>query len=342
VQPLSLDVIDSLDRLAALEPAWRDLWHRDRAATPFEGPDWLLPWTRHVWGGGQLRVLAIRDGERLAALAPLFLWGSHPDMVRLSFLGAGVTDHLGMLADPACAPPAARLVFDYLAGRRDDWQVCDLEELRPGSPLLRTEMPVELSARQAPCSVCPVLALPRSMEELVEKLAPKFRKNLRQAETRLARDGAVFQTVPAAEVKDAMRVLFRLHAARWQERREPGMLAADALQRFHLDAAARLARSGHLRLNTLRLGGEIVAAQYNLWREGRLFYYLSGFDPAHARRSPGLALLAWTIRAAIAEGAAEIDFLRHREAYKYQWGARDRLNRKLLVSHSAAYARDVA
>jgi CelD/BcsL family acetyltransferase involved in cellulose biosynthesis len=340
--PLSLDVIDSLDRLEAIEPEWRDLWQRDSAATPFEGPDWLLPWTRHVWGGGALRIVAVREGARLAALAPFFLWGGQNQTIRMSFLGAGITDHLGMIAEPASGIAAARLVFDYLAETRDEWHSCDLEELRGSSPLLRAELPPALAARQAPSSVCPVLPLPRSMDGLLDTLSPKFRKNLRQAETRLAREGAVFRTVAPEGVEDAMRALFRLHAARWQERREPGMLAAESLQRFHLEAAARLARSGLLRLNTLRLDDQIIAVQYNLWRDGRLFYYLSGFDPGHARRSPGAALLAWTIRAAIAEGALEVDFLRHREAYKYQWGARDRLNRKLLVSPSAAYARDVA
>jgi CelD/BcsL family acetyltransferase involved in cellulose biosynthesis len=247
-----------------------------------------------------------------------------------------------MLADPACELSAARLFFDYLADTRGEWHVCDLDELRAGSPLLRTELPDDLVARRAPCSVCPVLPLPRSMDQLLASLAPKFRKNLRQAESRLLRDGAVFQTVPAAEVEEAMRSLFSLHAARWQQRRESGVLASGALQRFHLDAAGRLARAGLLRLNTLRIHGATVAVQYNLWRDGRLFYYLSGFDPAHARRSPGAALLAWSIRSAIEEGAVEVDFLRHREAYKYEWGARDRVNRKLLVSPSAAGARDVA
>jgi CelD/BcsL family acetyltransferase involved in cellulose biosynthesis len=344
VSPLRLEAIDSLERLEAIEPDWRDLWLRDGCATPFEGPDWLLPWTRHVWGGGKLRVLGIRAGLRLVGLAPLFVWGfgGHPEIVRVSFLGAGISDHLGMIADPAFELEAARLVFDWLAETRDEWHVCDLEELRGGSPLLRTELPDGLIARHAPCSVCPVLTLPRSMNELLETLAPKFRKNLRTAETRLARDGAEFRTVSPDGVEEGMRELFRLHAARWQERRESGMLGDEALQRFHLDAAARLARAGLLRLYTLRLGGDIIAVQYNFGRDGRLFYYLSGFDPAHARRSPGAALLAWTIRAAIDEGATEVDFLRQGEAYKYDWGARDRVNRKLLVSSSAAYARDVA
>jgi CelD/BcsL family acetyltransferase involved in cellulose biosynthesis len=340
---LRIETVESVEALEALEPEWRDVWRRDAAATPFQSPEWLLPWTKHLWGGGRLHVLAVRDGRDLVAVAPFFLWGfgNRPPLVRLSFLGAGVTDHLGMVADPAFEIAAARVVFEELAAS-GEWHVCELEELRPGSTLLRIEPPPGLCVRHSPCGACPVVALPRSMEQLLAGLSPKFRKNLRQAETRLRRLGAEFRTAPAEEVPETMRALFRLHGARWHGRGERGVLAGDAVQRFHLDAAQRLASSGLLRLNIIRLAGEIVAAQYNLWRNGRLYYYLSGFDPAHARYSPGAALLAWSIRSAIEEGGVEVDFLRNREDYKYQWGARDRVSRKLLISHSAAYARDVA
>src|ERR1700748_1298256 len=100
--PLRVESLESLAALAAIEPEWRALCRRDPAATPFEGPDWLLPWTRRLWGGGKLRVLAVRDGGNLVALAPFFLWGygGRPEIIRVSLLGSGITDHLGMPAAP--------------------------------------------------------------------------------------------------------------------------------------------------------------------------------------------------------------------------------------------------
>jgi CelD/BcsL family acetyltransferase involved in cellulose biosynthesis len=291
-----------------------------------------------------LRVLAVRDGGRLVALAPLFLWGfgGRPPLVRVSLLGAGISDHAGMVARPLYELPAARAVFDHLVETASDWHVCEWEELRPGSPLLRAEPPARLLVTQAPSSVCPFLPLQGSMDALLGGLSPKFRKNLRQAESRLRRMGAEFVTASAENAGEFLAALFRLHAARWREKSEPGMLRGDAVRQFHLEAARRLMRQGLLRLNAIRLEGAIVAVQHNLWHRRRLSYYLSGFDPAHARYSPGAVLLGWSIRTAIAEGGVEVDFLRHREPYKYQWGARDRVNRRLLVAHSATYARDVA
>lgn len=340
----NVETLDSLDALDRLEPEWRAVWRSDPAATPFQGPDWLLPWTKWLWGGGRLRVVAVRDGCDLVAVAPFFLWGygGRPEIIRVSFLGAGITDHLGMIAAPARELEAARVVLEYLAATSGEWHVCDLQELHPRSPLLRCDVPRGLAAQDGPCGVCPVVALPRSNAELLAGLDAKFRRNLRVAENRLAREGAQYERVRCEDVESGVRQLIRLHEARWQERRETGMLAGAALQKFHLEAAPRLAREGLVRMYALRIGGAVIAVQYNLWRDGRVYAYLSGFDPAHQRNSPGAALLAHSIRCAIEEGATRFDFLRNREEFKYEWGARDRVNRKLIVAHSAAYARDVA
>jgi CelD/BcsL family acetyltransferase involved in cellulose biosynthesis len=133
--PLDVQILEKLDAVEAIEPAWCDLWEQDPAATPFQSPDWLVPWMRHLWGGGRLRVLAIRDGNRL---------------------------------------PAA------------EWNVCDLEELRPGCAPLRAQSPEMLDVRDSPCSVCPVVSLPRDFDTLYQILDGRFRRKLRTAEHRLA------------------------------------------------------------------------------------------------------------------------------------------------------------
>ena len=74
----------------------------------------------------------------------------------------------------------------------------------------------------------------------------------------------------------------------------------------------------------LALGGHLAAAFYGFHAAGRTIFYLSGFDPAFARYSPGKLVVAHAIEQAIARDAARaFDFLRGAEAYKYAWGAVD-------------------
>ena len=91
-----------------------------------------------------------------------------------------------------------------------------------------------------------------------------------------------------------------------------------------------------LRLYLLRFDGAAAAGFYGFSHRGRGFSYLTGFDPAFAFESPGALLLAHAVEAAITDGAGEFHFLRGREAYKYEWGAVDRWNRRRSFRRAAA------
>jgi CelD/BcsL family acetyltransferase involved in cellulose biosynthesis len=329
---LSIEQLESLDALERIEPEWRALWERDAAATPFESPEWLLPWTRHLWGGGRLRVLAVRNGRKLVALVPFFYggYGAKPQIIRVSLLGSGAFPHLGIIAAPEFAAAATRLVLDFMLVP-DEWHLCDLRELRAGSPLLRAEIPPGLSGRDAPCGACAVLRLPRS----IDALPAAADAGLRAARNRLSREGRiefVHANLPA-DVAPLMRELFGFDARRLPDAR---------VLRFHLETAGRFAARGMLSLHAIQCGGRTVAVRFGLRRGDRCFDCLSAFDPSHRRSRPDEVLLAETVRQAIEEGAREIEFLRKGEDFKYAWGARDRVNRKLLIARSAACGRQVA
>src|SRR5919198_2162525 len=85
-RPERVEVLTEPAQLAAIEPAWRDLWHRARGAAPFTHPGWLLPWCRHF---GRARVLAsaVWERGRLVGLAPMEIWRER-DVRVLKLLGA--------------------------------------------------------------------------------------------------------------------------------------------------------------------------------------------------------------------------------------------------------------
>jgi CelD/BcsL family acetyltransferase involved in cellulose biosynthesis len=318
-----------LSGLASIESEWRGLWSRDPRAAPFQSPDWLLPWTEHLWGGGQIRVLSLWHRSHLCALAPFFRWGHGPYF--FSFLGSGISDYLDILSDPECSEGAAHAVFDWLAEQRPQTDCFDLQELPRGSPLLAAAEP---PWQQEPCAICLAVPLPGSFDTFLSNMDPQLRTNIRRAENRLARAASI-KFVTVEQVPGLAESLFRLHSARWGERNDPGVLAAATLQAFHRDVIQRFRASGILRLHGLIADGRPIAVQYNLSAKGRTYAYLSGFDPEWGRFSPGAVLLKHSIQQAIEEGAAEFDFLRKSEAFKYQFGARERINSRLTLSRGA-------
>ncbi len=316
--------------LERIRPEWAALWDRLDTASPFQSPDWLIPWWRHV-GKGDLLAIALRDGGgRLVGLVPLYIYRQPQDGQRIVFpLGMGTTDHLDALIAPAWREAAMAAVFRRLAAQRDHWDRCEWPQLRPDSALLQAAPPEGWAEERAEAEPCLTLRLPRSVEALREVVPKRMLQNLRTYRRKAERDGKLrWERAEERSLDRLFDAQLRLHQARWAARGEAGVLASEQVQAAHRDALPGLLRSGLLRLYALHLGAEIVATLYGLIdrpgaKERRFYYYLGGFAPEFAALSPGTLVIGHAIEEAIREGVAVFDFLRGREGYKFLWGARE-------------------
>lgn len=334
-QSITIEEITDSSAFEALLPEWSELWERCPSATPFQSPEWLLTWWKH-FGNDNLFALALRNGKRLAGLAPLFIFRQRDSgALQLSMVGSGISDYLDFLMEPGIASTGTQAVFEYLAARKPKWDVCDLQELRRESTLLAAVAASGLRAEISAMEVCPTLVLPASVETFRAGLSARFRKRLRHIAKGLEKAGG-FSTGHAdgKTLTKFLNALFRLHSAAWEERNHTGVLADAAVKAFHREVAARFLERGWLRLRALRLGGSIIAVLYSFAAKGRLYSYLSGFDPVAAEFSPGKFILWLAIEDAIREGIREFDFLRGNEEYKYLWGPEDRINYRLQIRHA--------
>jgi CelD/BcsL family acetyltransferase involved in cellulose biosynthesis len=303
-----------------MEDEWRNLAESAQGVTPFQYPEWILPWYE-VWAADRVHLLTARDDRgALRAVVPMVIHEG-----RLELAGGGVGDYLApVVADPAQVPA----LDDALS--------------RVGLPIRFNDVPVDavwVSAvrntsrwKILTSSPCPVAPLSESSSTWRRSLPPGLRRNLRRYWQRLSDEAnARFETIARDERRApaAVQALVGLHTSRWHERGLPGVLNDDRVRRFHTLAAPPLMRSGLLRLHLLYAGSDVIGAQDVLVRGSRAYSYLGGFDPSWNAYSPGTLLMAYAIEQAIGEGCTEFDFLRGREAYKYKWGAIDRCSLSL-------------
>jgi CelD/BcsL family acetyltransferase involved in cellulose biosynthesis len=320
--------------LEALRPEWERLWAQDTRATPFQSPAWLLPWWKHV-GAGQQASLALRcatSGE-LVGLAPLYL---HIDAAtgrrHLFPIGIATTDVLDLLAKPGWEDLVAHAVLAQLDAAETD--LLEFPQLRGDAPLLRAVPPPGWRCELGGSTPHPVLPLQGTN---ASPLPRAMAANLRTARHRAERMGSLgFEQADADSLPPMLAALERLHAARWSERGQAGVLADARVQAWHREATALLQAAGLLRLHALRLRGEPAAVLYCLadppWHpQRRCYYYIGGFEPRFAACSPGSLLIAHVIAQARQEGITAFDFLRGAEAYKYRWGACDQPMQMLRV-----------
>lgn len=336
-QEYRTELITDDDRLRELAPAWWELWQRCPHASPFQSPAWVLPW-REQLGHGRLWTTAVYQGDTLVGLAPCFLY-QDAAVRRLLILGTSLTDQMDLLLDPAGEAAALQTLVRFWQEHASDWDVADLQEICPRSPLQR--LPVTgLCARREQCGVRPVVTLPASMEAWQASLGSGLRRNLRRYRQQMQKEGPVsFALADARLLPQMMDALIKLHETRWDG---AGMLRDERVRRFHVAAARELLAHGLLRLHGLHWRGEWVAIVYAFAAKGRGYSYLGGFAPELSRYTPGTLIMGQAIGEAVAEGLHAWDFLRGEEAYKYSWQAGDEPNYRIRWWHpdspEAAYA----
>jgi CelD/BcsL family acetyltransferase involved in cellulose biosynthesis len=311
-------IITKSDELASIATPWLELWRELPDASPFQSPMWLLPWWRH-FGSNDLNVITAHDGGRLQALAPLYVIREDDESLGL-FLGTGISDYLDVLG---AVPPDLTQI---------DCQMWDLQQLRPNSPLLQMALPDGWSDNVEEQDRCVLLSIENAGDELQNLLSTHFRKKLRYYQRSL---GCTFEDASAENLETLLDALFELHAARWQRRGMSGMLADDVIQRFHREVARAMLDAGALRVHAMRSEDRIVAVFYGFAHHDTVAYYLSGYDPALEKHSPGTLIVAHAIEKAVREGATMFDFLRGAEDYKYAWGGKDRINYRRKVWSAA-------
>lgn len=324
----SVTELTSLEELNGLRPEWSRLWEQCPWATPFQSPEWLLPWWEHL-GRGDLWVIAVRKAGQLIALAPLYIWKN-----RVLFLGTGISDYLDILISPDHdAHKTSSLILNHVTGSSHKWEICDFQEIRADSPLIFAEKPDGFDCFTDASGICPVLML-SGIPEPSPSDHPILRTSYRKACRKIMKNGrARAETAREENLDFCLDALFRLHGARWAKLRLPGVLSNLKIREFHRKAARGLLAVGCLRLYCLYFEGEIIAALYAFEQNKRTYCYLSGFNPHLERLSPGKIILGHAIENAIRSGISEVDFLRGSESYKYQWGVRDRPNYRIVLQH---------
>jgi CelD/BcsL family acetyltransferase involved in cellulose biosynthesis len=334
---ITVDEISTLNKWESLEAEWTTLITGCPLATPFQRPEWLLPWWRR-FGSGQMTVLAFRAGDLLVGLLPAFihLWEGRR---RVTLIGNGITDYLDLTARPEYASECARLALQWFWRNRHRWDLCDWQDLQSDSPLIRARSG-ELEMASMPWLNGTAASVGDDPDAYGEGLPHGLRRTIRLATRRLEREGEIeFETLCSDHDASALQALFRLHEERWRDKGGPeSMLDSKSVQAFLIEATRGLSARGMIRLYTMRFLGHMAAMIYGILDRNCLYGYITGMDPQLARYSVGSLLLNYAIRDAIADGARRWDFLRGEEQYKFQWGAQRAPKRRVFVWHDGIFA----
>jgi CelD/BcsL family acetyltransferase involved in cellulose biosynthesis len=324
-QIMQTQIIQKYEEFSGLREDWARALQGCTRPDLFLTFDWFLSWWENLSQGYALNLILLTDEATGSfGIAPLMRRGD-----ALSFLaGHEVTDYCDFLFPRGREGEFLEALLAYATQPSTGISCMELINLRLTSPTLSLVSELAPSfgfrCRQEKSEETQQLRLPASYPEYTAGLGRKCRHELRRKARRAEAlpQARVERASRPEEVGPAMKAFIALHREGNPEKgrfwEKPGMPG------FFRDVASRLAEQGQIELLSLYAGGDagpvasLITAHY-----GRtVYFYNVAYAQAYAAASPGYYLFDLAIRQAIAEERELADFLRGREKYKLDFGAR--------------------
>ncbi len=339
-----LTVHSDVAGLAGLAPEWDALLVECAAPSLFLTHAWVSAWWDVFGTSHQLHVVSVRsESGELIGLAPLFIARGvegYPANLRVLALlgqqGDTLAEELDVLARPGHEAEVAQALADHLVAIQSSaWDALYFERVRGDA-----EVVPQIEACLARAGLCaersgtqesPYLTLPATPGDVLAGLSKNFRRQIRNARNRLAKEGNVEIAFAGTDVPvdEAMDTLIALHRKRWGP--DDGSFDTDAYVRFHRALSRALHADGRLLLVLMKLDGEPVAVRYDFVFAGRIWCFQGGWDPDYERMRIGTLLTATVLEWGVEQGLAEYAFLSGDDAYKWRWTSTSRSLFDLLV-----------
>lgn len=178
-----------------------------------------------------------------------------------------------------------------------------------------------------PQAGCPVITLDASWKTPEQKLSSRRRSDLRRALRRAQDLGEVRFEVLTPNLEEVDALFDRavaVEAKSWKG--DAGTaLAKDPLREGFYRAYVREAcRLGTLRLAFMHIGEQVAGMQIAIQSSGALWLLKVGYDAEFARCSPGMLMIAETIRYSAEQGLRSYEFLGKAEDWTRVWTEHER------------------
>jgi hypothetical protein len=236
------------------------------------------------------------------------------------------SDFMDILAAPPYEAEVGRAVAEHINSTSDLFDSMDFTNVPDDGIMFRSVLPFidesVFRCEMKNAEQCPRLVTPASLREYFSSLNPGVRRRLHQAWEFFS--GESLATIDAVDSQEDLATAFQqlidMHQRRWNVLGYPGMFSDPRFRGFQEELVTRLSEKGYLCCKRAQYAGSVIGCRMAYRFNGKVFDYLSGFDPGlpGANRRPGLALLVSMIDDAIRDGMQSIEFLRGDEQYKME------------------------
>jgi CelD/BcsL family acetyltransferase involved in cellulose biosynthesis len=330
LQRPSAEVISGgVEVIEQLANEWRSLCEGSHYDEPFYRPEWIAAYVRAFTPDKTVMVATARSGGRLIAVLPLvreavFIGGIVARKLRAA--GNVHTCRFDLVHRNDVRESAVAAIWDALRST-PGWDVLELSNVPidgAAGDLVRLARAQGNAAHVTRGITSPYLSLPSgdgSFENLVNRLDPKFRSNLRRRLRKLQARGPV-HLISTSRADENLARFYALERSGWKGTDQSAVVCNAATRQFYDEVAEQAQSRGYLCLHALECAGRAVAMYYGLRCGARYYLLKTTYDESVRECSPGQVITHEVLRALTADRCGEFDFLGLHTDWKRAWAPR--------------------
>ena len=315
-----IEIVHGISALRKLEGEWTRLGAF--FPTPLVQYDWILSCAETLYPEEDLRVVLVRAGDRVTAIAPLVL--VRKAVTRwLEIIGVSVLyEPCGLLYED---PHALQELLDGVLHLGYPVLLARIPAASPIPSAMRVQKKARavVLVREAAGSCC--VDIKSDWNTIFSSIRPNrrtdFRRTQRQAEAIGEVSVEIFCPAPDS-LEPHLNEAIRIEAASWKGQAGSSLRDNERLRAFFRNYAGKACRNGTLRICFYRVKGVAISMHIGVEYARRLWIFKIGYDESWRKISPGMQLAHQTIRYACEKGLEGYEFLGSDEPWQHEWPVR--------------------
>jgi len=337
---LSIQELNDTESFRDLKETWNTLLQKSDDNNIFLTWEWLFNWWQIYSKGKKLRIILIKDGEKIIGIIPLMSVKYKQGFISIDTLEnlcSEECDYSGIILSEKRGESIA-LVSKYMANIiNDEKLVIRMHQIPENSAFLTSlrgqypSLSKYLNFQEQKESSCARIVLPATWDQYFSSLSGKLRYKLRRKMKLLETEHKVelYKYDGSPDLNEKLQILFDLHQKEWGN--ESKFIQHEARE-FYLNVSADCSRNRWLDLHILYADEKPASISWGFSYNNIFWGMTIAFNADYSGYGVGNLHFMKLIENCTNRGLKIFDFLKGDEHYKSRWKCSATDNFKITIT----------